>query len=249
MEIKLYGTGCHKCRQLFENVKTALDAAGIEAEIRKITDLAEITNAGILLTPALEIDGKIVASGKVLSASEILALLPAQNSCCACRACGQHAKTTPQKACSRKSPWKKLLAYLLIAVAMTALAIVMIRENGTAPNTAVSEQNSEKLIVYYFHGNVRCKTCNAFERLTEETLNKEFSQEIASGKMVLKVVNVEQKENEHFVTDFGLTTKSVVLARSGHFQNLDQIWLRIRQGNEAFQAYISESIRHFQQER
>ncbi|MCQ2385826.1 MAG: hypothetical protein MJ078_04035, partial [Clostridia bacterium] len=76
-----------------------------------------------------------------------------------------------------------------------------------------------------------------------------FGNELAAGKIILRAVNVELKENAHFVDDFKLTTKSVVLAKSSRFRNLGEIWTRIRQGDNAYKSYIAESIRDFMKER
>jgi len=252
MEIKIYGTGCSKCKTLFENVQTALDASGLEAHLEKVTDLKAIADAGILMTPALEIDGKIVSSGKILTADEILAILPKQESTCSCCSCQQNP--VPKKTtccCEGKSSAKKLLAYILITIAVLGIAVMLIREQKpvSGNQNTIAESNANVLTVYYFHGNMRCKTCNAFEKLTGETLKDEFSNELASGKIILHVINVELNENAHFVSDFNLTSKSVVLSEPGRFRNLDEIWTRIRQGNNAYKAYIAESIREFMKER
>lgn len=77
MIIKVLGSGCKKCVALAENAKTAAQAAAIEAEIEKVTDIVAIASYGIMSTPGLVIDEKVVSSGRVLSASEIGALFHA----------------------------------------------------------------------------------------------------------------------------------------------------------------------------
>ncbi len=71
MKIKVYGSGCPKCIALEGNVKKALQEENKKADIEKVTDMNKIIEAGIMMTPALEIDGKIVSSGKVLSPDEV----------------------------------------------------------------------------------------------------------------------------------------------------------------------------------
>jgi small redox-active disulfide protein 2 len=70
-KIQILGTGCPKCVKLTENAQAAVNAAGIEAEISKVTDINEIMAFGVMMTPALVIDGEVVASGKLLSPEEI----------------------------------------------------------------------------------------------------------------------------------------------------------------------------------
>lgn len=75
MKIKILGSGCSKCKTLVENTQTALANLGLEAEIIKVNDYAEIAAHGVMSTPALAIDDKVVSVGKVLSSSDIEKLL------------------------------------------------------------------------------------------------------------------------------------------------------------------------------
>ena len=71
MNVKVLGGGCSKCEKLLENAKEAVAKVGIEAEIEYITDFAVIASYGIMSTPALMVDEKIVSMGKVLKSSDI----------------------------------------------------------------------------------------------------------------------------------------------------------------------------------
>ena len=75
MNIKILGSGCKKCVALAQNANAAATAEGINAKIEKITDIIAIANYGIMSTPGLVIDEKVVSSGRVLSPSEIGVLL------------------------------------------------------------------------------------------------------------------------------------------------------------------------------
>jgi small redox-active disulfide protein 2 len=71
MTIKILGTGCQKCKQLEENTKKAVQSAGIEANIEKVTEIDKIMNYGVMMTPALVVDEIVKSAGKVLSPDEI----------------------------------------------------------------------------------------------------------------------------------------------------------------------------------
>lgn len=71
MEIKVLGAGCRNCETLIENAKAAAVELGIEAGVVKVTDYGEILGFGIMATPGLVIDGKVVSSGKVPSKEDI----------------------------------------------------------------------------------------------------------------------------------------------------------------------------------
>jgi small redox-active disulfide protein 2 len=75
MIIKILGTGCKKCVTLAENAKVAAQTAEINADIEKVTDFVAIAGYGVMSTPGLVIDEKVVSTGRVLSASEIGELL------------------------------------------------------------------------------------------------------------------------------------------------------------------------------
>lgn len=75
MNIKVLGGGCCKCESLLEAVKEAVAEKGIKAEIEYITDIQKIVEYGIMSTPALMIDDRIVSMGRVLKAKDIEKLL------------------------------------------------------------------------------------------------------------------------------------------------------------------------------
>lgn len=75
MNIKILGAGCKKCLSLEGNVVSAAENLGLPVEIEKITDIVAIASYGVMSTPGLVIDDKLVSSGKVLSVNEIMKVL------------------------------------------------------------------------------------------------------------------------------------------------------------------------------
>jgi len=75
MIIKILGSGCKKCVALGDNAKVAAASAGIDADIEKVTDIIAIAGYGIMSTPGLVINEKVVSSGRVLTPAEITPLL------------------------------------------------------------------------------------------------------------------------------------------------------------------------------
>ena len=71
MKIEILGVGCPKCKQLTANAEAAVKELNISAEISKVMDIDKIIEYGVMMTPALAIDGAIVSSGKVLSKDDI----------------------------------------------------------------------------------------------------------------------------------------------------------------------------------
>ncbi len=76
MDIKILGSGCAKCQQLEANTVTALADLGLDADIEKVTDPAEIASWGVMSTPALVVDDEVLLSGRLATADEVRRLLP-----------------------------------------------------------------------------------------------------------------------------------------------------------------------------
>jgi small redox-active disulfide protein 2 len=74
-KIQILGTGCPKCKKLAENAEAAAKQAGIEYEIEKVTKINDIMKFGVMVTPALAVDGQVKVVGKVPSTDEIKKML------------------------------------------------------------------------------------------------------------------------------------------------------------------------------
>jgi hypothetical protein len=135
--------------------------------------------------------------------------------------------------------------YLTLLILVTILFCV-----GAAPQTQSSPagnapqvtQLSNKLIVYYFHGNYRCSSCTTIERYTRETIEADFAKEIKSGQIEFKSVNVELPANSHYVKDYKLFTKSVILSdvaggKEKRWKNLQKVWELLRNETD-FKTYV-----------
>jgi len=71
MKIQILGTGCPKCKTLMANAEAAVKAAGVEATVEKVDQIADIMKMGVMITPALAVDGIVKSAGKVLSPDDI----------------------------------------------------------------------------------------------------------------------------------------------------------------------------------
>lgn len=105
------------------------------------------------------------------------------------------------------------------------------------------------VIAYYFHDNFRCPTCRTMERYSKEAIEGNFKDEIASGKLIFKTVNIDEKENEHFVNEYGLYTKSLVISkvvggREIKHKNLTKIWEYVR-NKDKFLNYVTKEIKDY----
>jgi len=75
MKIEILGPGCAKCKKLFENTHKAVQELNLQAEIAKVEEIQKIISAGVMMTPALVLDGEVKSVGKVLNVEEIKDIL------------------------------------------------------------------------------------------------------------------------------------------------------------------------------
>lgn len=75
MKIQVLGTGCAKCQKLEDHVRKAVDDLGVEADVEKVQDIDAITSFGVMMTPALAIDGQVKIVGKVPSVDDVKTLI------------------------------------------------------------------------------------------------------------------------------------------------------------------------------
>lgn len=92
-KIQILGSGCDKCRKLAANAKLAAEQLNLPFEMEKIEDINQITAFGVMMTPALAVNGKIVSSGKVLTPDEIAGFLAAPSCDCGSQCASPETKT------------------------------------------------------------------------------------------------------------------------------------------------------------
>ena len=109
--------------------------------------------------------------------------------------------------------------------------------------------SSHKVIVYYFHGTARCPSCRKIEAFSQEAVQSGFSQALKDGRLEWRVINVEEPGNEHFVQDYQLYTKSLVVVdmqdgRQTTWKNLERVW-ELLGDKGAFMKYVEEEVRAY----
>lgn len=105
---------------------------------------------------------------------------------------------------------------------------------------------AKKIAVYYFHGNYRCPSCTTIEELTNFSIINGFKKELESGQLVFQAINVETPENQHFVKDYQLYTKSVIVSemvdgKELRWKNLKDVW-RLFMKEKAFTMYVQQEV-------
>ncbi|MFC1589914.1 nitrophenyl compound nitroreductase subunit ArsF family protein [Candidatus Omnitrophota bacterium] len=106
-----------------------------------------------------------------------------------------------------------------------------------------------KVIAYYFHGDLRCLTCNKMEQYTKEAIDRDFEEEVAEGTVVFKAINVEEEENRHFTDEYQLYTKTLIISqvedgKEVRYKNLNKIWEYVMD-KERFSDYVTGEINDY----
>jgi hypothetical protein len=121
-----------------------------------------------------------------------------------------------------------------------------------AAGTIAGYAADKKVIAYYFHGNARCPTCHKMEKYTKEAIESGFSNELKSGALAFMRVNVEEEGNEHFIAEYQLYTKALVISqieddKEVRHKDLSKIWEYVRD-KERFLEYVTGEINGYLKE-
>ena len=155
---------------------------------------------------------------------------------------------------------KNIITTVLVIFVLVSIVYLAAKEIKQR-NQAVDEQPkqiqiqskqdaiSEKTIVYYFRTNVRCVKCLKFESYTQQLIDDKFSEVVKAEQLEYKVINVEEPGNEHYINDYKLVTKSIILSKAKDgtetgWKNLDKIWVLVDDEN-AFKNYVAEETAEF----
>ena len=128
-----------------------------------------------------------------------------------------------------------------------AVLIFMAGETGAAEKDAKIPSERAKVIVYYFHGTYRCVSCTKIEKWSYEAIKDSFPKALKEGRLLWKPINVEKPENRHFVNEYSLFTKSLIITevqgeKQTKWKNLDKVW-RLLRDQEKFSAYVTQEVK------
>jgi len=136
------------------------------------------------------------------------------------------------------------------SVLVLALSLWGCSANGAEPSPAPAKQpgsnSAGQVVVTYFHTTFRCPTCRKLEAYSRETVENDFAKQIKENKIVFRTVNLEEAENEHFIKDYKLYTKSLIVSlqengKEIRWKNLPDIW-RLVHSREKFEEYVQSEI-------
>ena len=124
------------------------------------------------------------------------------------------------------------------------------RIGGSSALASDEKQAIDRIVrVYYFHTTFRCPTCHRIEEYTKSAMLSSFGPELKKGTIIWKVLNVEEPQNRHFVDDFKLFTKSVVIideqkGKQVRWKVLEKTWELVHD-QSAFADYIRSEVKRY----
>lgn len=271
-KIVIYGPGCAKCSTLAEITQQAMNELGIKKPLEKVTDVMQFAVAGVLMTPALKVNEKILISGKVPSKDEVKRILQealqveagAEKSCCggskelassvidaapvsetASCGCGGGACCEGTKG---GAGWKKTV--VIVVVILILLAVVkkinhreVVPEGTSTVSSMEISPLKEGVEVTYFEYGARCPTCIRMEKWAKAAIEEGFRSALDEKKLVFRTIPAD----EAIVKKYELTTKSLIISewkggKEVQWKNLDEIW-DLSGDEAAFKKYVTENVR------
>jgi hypothetical protein len=144
-----------------------------------------------------------------------------------------------------------LLVFVILCVVVLAARALRPEPAGgdsdPASSPLAANVQGRKLIVYYFHGDLRCPTCESIEAYAQDAVKTGFAEQLQDGRIEWRVVNYDAPPNEHFRKDFDLVASSVVLVnvidgQQHDWKILDAVWTLVGD-RKAFVEYVQGEVR------
>lgn len=145
---------------------------------------------------------------------------------------------------------KNAISALLLLFVFGSVAYMVANDFGQVGDETPAPKGAEpEVVVYFFDGGKDCATCDKLEAYAYEALKTHFSEELASGVLEWRRLDTDEPANEHYVTDFSLYTKSVVVfaledGEQIRWKNLEDIW-ELVYDKPAYLEYIRANTRDF----
>ena len=158
---------------------------------------------------------------------------------------------------------RRVVTALLLAFVAVSLGYMVLRgdrparassgaaaaQAAPAVSPGAPREQGTKVIAYYFHVTVRCVTCKAIEAYSKAVIQQKFAKEIAAGRLEWRLVNVQLLENRHYIQDYQLFTRSLVLAlikdgQQKEYKVLNDTWELVGTP-ERMQGYVEKEVRGY----
>lgn len=147
--------------------------------------------------------------------------------------------------------WNKLctLSLCIIIIGFCSVDKTTAESGKSDGGSGSVKETPSKFVAYYFHGNFRCDNCRKIEQYSREAIEKYFVEELKTKKLTFTIINTDLSENKHFIEDYQLYTRSLVIAeykdgKQVKWKNLAKVWEYLND-KDAFYEYVRSEIRNY----
>jgi len=138
-----------------------------------------------------------------------------------------------------------ILCLLIICFFFIGAVIAKAGETGAASY----KEWSGKVVAFYFHGNYRCSNCKKIEQYSRDAIEKYFKEQLKTKRLVFNIINIDLPENKHYVEDYQLYTRSLIIAefkdgKQVRWKNLTKVWNYLND-RDKFYKYVQSEIQKY----
>jgi len=124
-----------------------------------------------------------------------------------------------------------------------------VTEEAGKTEADLQKEGSGKVVAFYFHGNFRCSNCYKIERYSSEAIEKYFKEQLKTKTLIFNIINIDLPENKHFIQDYQLYTRSLIIAefkdgKQVRWKNLTKVWNYLN-NREKFYEYVKLEIQNY----
>jgi hypothetical protein len=139
-----------------------------------------------------------------------------------------------------------VLVITTLVLSIFTIGIINAEEKNKEKTFSNTDKAAKTLIAYYFHGNFRCDNCRKIEQYSREAIEKYFVEALKTKRLTFTIINTDLSENKHFIEDYQLYTRSLVIAeykddKQVRWKNLAKVWDYLND-KDAFYEYVRSEI-------
>jgi hypothetical protein len=133
-----------------------------------------------------------------------------------------------------------------VYVKICIMLITLVGVSLVSGASFAADEPSDYIQAYYFHASYRCKTCTTIEQYSRETIETNFKEQLGNGTLRFTQINFDEPENRHYLQDYNLTYRALVIVRYKDgkqvtFKNLEKIW-QLKGNKPDFLSYVKTEL-------